>query len=179
MHSSEFARDLRARFPYQFDGKTASLYLGEGWAPVFAKLCEDVDALLGRDKRGFRWIQLKEKWGSARFYFEIFGRQTDFRMDIANGRGDVVSKVMEIDKDKNSARQRKLLSALRKLIMNAEMTTRETCAVCGKPGELDRSDSYVIVLCAEHQKLRADADGDLPDCWLSFEEDKGSAGGSP
>ena len=68
-------RELKARFPYMF--RTADPFAFEfpkAWFPAFVKLCEEIDALLGDKKRGFCWLQTKEKFGSARYYWKMTGR---------------------------------------------------------------------------------------------------------
>ena len=68
--------ELKARFPYQFDNpKSLGISFARGWFKGFAELCAEIDTLLGDDKRGFVWAQVKEKFGSARFHFDIVGRR--------------------------------------------------------------------------------------------------------
>lgn len=59
---------LQARFPYMFEGPHIGLDFHEGWMPILAAACEKVEAALGPDKAGFHFTQIKEKYGSARFY---------------------------------------------------------------------------------------------------------------
>lgn len=51
---------LRARFHYQFEGARLGLYLCAGWIGIFEKLCEDIDQVLGWDKRAFHWDQSRK-----------------------------------------------------------------------------------------------------------------------
>ena len=60
---------LKARFAYMFVGRPISMEFYDGWLPVFAQACEQIDEVLGENKRDFHWVQVKEKFGSARFYF--------------------------------------------------------------------------------------------------------------
>lgn len=116
--------DLIKRFPYMFSGRNIGLDVAEGWGEVFTKLCEDIDTLLGDDKRGFHWLQLKEKFGSARFY-----HQHD------SGDDEVYWKLDE-------------------LIGTAEDKTSSMCYYCGQPGEADTQLGWVLVLCKEHAAAR-------------------------
>lgn len=59
-------KELQARFPYMFEGDNIGIDIARGWMLGFQKLCEQIDELLGADKRGFHWTQCKEKFGSAR-----------------------------------------------------------------------------------------------------------------
>ena len=52
----------------------------------FAKLCEQIDELLGHGKYGFHWRQCREKFGSARWYWKIKGeRKQALQIDIISG----------------------------------------------------------------------------------------------
>jgi hypothetical protein len=44
-----------------------------GWLPITVRVCEEIDALLGNDKARFCWTQIKEKLGSARYYYDLRG----------------------------------------------------------------------------------------------------------
>jgi hypothetical protein len=126
---------VKERFPYQFSGDNIGLSMTHGWEPLFEKLCEDIDALLSDDNRKFHWSQLKEKFGSARFHWSIDydGAPTDLQKKIAA------------------------------LVNEAQAKTQQMCIVCGQPGKLDRSEPYVLVLCDEH--IRQRADNKLPNFW--------------
>lgn len=53
-------RQVQARYPYMFVGRHLGISIARGWIRIFAKLCNDVDELLGSDKRGFHWRQCTE-----------------------------------------------------------------------------------------------------------------------
>ena len=59
------------RFPYMFAGANIGLSVPKGWCQTFEALCQDIDAELGDDKRGFHWCQCKEKFGVARWYWDM------------------------------------------------------------------------------------------------------------
>lgn len=149
---------LRVRFPYQFEGARLGLYLCSGWMGLFEKLCEDIDQVLGWDKRGFHWDQVKEKYGSARFYFLLGAMPEDLRMDLHTEKG-LLSKVVPGEdrpgSPKYSEDQLSLVKRLRKLSIEAEMASQHSCAVCGRAGDLDRSQPWIMVLCDEHKSQRA------------------------
>lgn len=151
-------RVLKARFPYQFEGARLGLYLCAGWMDLFEKLCEGIDQALGEHKRGFHWDQIKEKYGSARFYFQLGALPADLRMDLHTEKG-LLSKVVPGEdrpgSPKLSEDQVSLVKRLRKLTIEAEMATQNGCAVCGRAGDLDRSQPWIMVLCDEHKSQRA------------------------
>lgn len=61
--------DLEERFAYMFASPNLGLDIYRGWLPDFIDACEQIDVVLGGDKRGFHWRQIKEKYGFARYYF--------------------------------------------------------------------------------------------------------------
>ncbi len=117
--------DLSKRFPYMFNGRNIGLSVGDGWMEVFAKLCEDIDTLLGDDKRGFHWVQLKEKFGSARFYYE----------HDPDGGDEVFGQIAD-------------------LVGVAMGKTHTMCMQCGQPGKEDAKYGWVLTLCEEHATER-------------------------
>lgn len=50
---------LKARFSYMFDSPSSGIDIYRGWLADFASACEQIDALLGDDKRGFHFTQCK------------------------------------------------------------------------------------------------------------------------
>ena len=62
---------ITGRFPYMFAGKNIGLSVLQGWCQMFEALCQDIDAELGDDKRGFHWVQCKEKLGMARWHWDM------------------------------------------------------------------------------------------------------------
>lgn len=68
--------ELHSAYRYQFVLLDATPYMFErcrGWWPVFVRLCREVDEARGPDERGFKWVQVKEKFGVARFCWEAVG----------------------------------------------------------------------------------------------------------
>lgn len=128
LKSPKTPAELKARFPYQFDNpKSLGISFARGWFKGFAELCAEIDALLGDDKRGFVWAQVKEKFGSARFHFDIIGRT-----------------------GKNVAVARKIQA----LALEAANRTAKQCIVCSAPGEMRNEGGYVLCLCDAHKAVR-------------------------
>jgi hypothetical protein len=135
-------RSLKARYPYQFEGQPISMSFSRGWFDLFAQLCEDIDKTLGEDKRGFHWIQIKEKFGAVRVYYQI-------------------------DPDTND-REPEIAQQLMDLTMAAEVTSEHVCASCGRPGSISGTSRWKLALCDEH-RAQADA-GTLSSVWLTEDE---------
>jgi len=142
---------VKERFPYMFAGDYIGLSMTHGWEPMFVKLCEDIDALLGDDKRKFHWTQLKEKFGSARFHWS---------MDNARIASDLINpERLAIAKQAATSLREKI--AL--LVGEAQAKTQHMCVVCGQPGKVDPAGIHMLVLCDEHIRQR-EADK-LPKFW--------------
>lgn len=139
-------RDLKARFPYQFQGKHMEHNVPKGWLAVFETLCADIDQVLGDDKLGFYWIQCKEKYGTARFYFNFADGTSSMRLDMvgANGRVSLKPKPQELDVDTD------LFVKCEVLVDAAEAKTEELCYVCGAPGTLCEKTEWLLTLCPDH-----------------------------
>jgi len=155
---------LRSRYPYQFNDTELGVAVAQGWQTIFARLCADVDQVLGEDKRGFHWSQVKEKFGSARFYYQLGGRQPELRMDM-HLRGGAVPHALPVKRSVRTDRDRsfeQVNTEIRKLAFQAERDTQRVCLVCGKEGSQDAHNDYIMVLCPEHQAQKGDADGQLP-----------------
>ena len=78
-------RALKARYPYMFVRPHIGQDFYRGWLADFIVACNAIDELLGADKRGFHFRQLKEKYGWARYYWAT-DQVTPLRLSlIANG----------------------------------------------------------------------------------------------
>lgn len=123
--------ELIARYPYQFasqpDGGEADVSFPRGWFKGFADLCESIDIVLGNDKRGFRWVQTKEKMGSASYYWHLD------------------------DKDGVNAQLARVIAAL---VAAACKTTSVLCIRCGKPAMIKSLDGCLLAICDDHDTDR-------------------------
>jgi len=124
--------ELHARFPYMFTGPHLGRTHFRGWFPIFAQLCIAIDVLLGADKRGFRWVQVKQKYGTARFYFETTA-PSNAPWFQAPEEPDFVEHFLTA------------------LVDQAEKLTESACIRCGAPAEVMHLDSYVWTLCPAHR----------------------------
>jgi len=130
-------QELEARYPYMFEGPHSGLVHFTGWFPTFVQLCMAIDAVLGVDKRGFRWVRIKAKFGTARFHHAMEHRAAplgayDFWEEDA----------LELDTP---------AAFVSALINQAELITGRLCIRCGNPARAVDLDGYVITLCHEHR----------------------------
>jgi hypothetical protein len=162
-------KSLKARFPYQFEGKNIGISTARGWFPIFEKLCADIDLLLGEDKRSFHWTQVKEKWGSGRAYFAVDKADGPLYVDFQGPEG-VISFVSETSGNQRDATTSELMKAIGSLVNAAMDKTCETCAVCGAPGMIDQTDGFLLVLCPEHIAQRKKDSATMDSAWFGYDE---------
>jgi hypothetical protein len=168
-------KQIKARYPYQFFGPHIELSFYKGWMPIFAQLCADIDAELGLNKRSFHWRQLKEKFGSARWYSQmdpLLETQEDAEDLTHLSIAEVNERVLRLA-DPNELALRQRIQTLRR---DAEAATQTTCIVCGEAGEADRGTGYHLVICPEHARQRRR--GNMEQSWFEDEE-KGPHGVQP
>lgn len=134
--------ELKARYPYQFAGPIIYMSFARGWFQTFAQLCDDIDVTLGENKHGFHWIQLKEKFGVVRAYYQLEPGFSD--------------------------REPVLREKLMELKNTAEARTSRICASCGDPGKVDPKTGWLIALCPMHRAQQLD--GKLESIWLKDHE---------
>lgn len=132
---------LSLRFPYMFERKNLGIGTYKGWFTIFEKLCEDIDQALGKDKLNFGWDQVKEKFGTARFYFSPVRPKKPHEGATSEEAARYLEGVKKFE-------------AIQKLVWEAEAQTAQTCALCGRPGELDESVYFVLTLCQDHKVIR-------------------------
>jgi hypothetical protein len=119
-------RELRERFPYQFAGKHMGRTFLRGWFPTFVRLCRHIDELLEEDdKHRFTWVYLKEKWGSARFHWEMPGNE-----------------------------DAELTHDIRELVSQAERATEKLCVACSAPATINDDGGWYLALCDQHAEQR-------------------------
>lgn len=159
-------KEIKQLYPYQFAGKNLGFGIANGWLPEFTELCKNIDDLLGENKRGFHWVQLKEKFGTARYYWSIKGRKDSVRVDFISPK-----KVASYETNQPAAKgqPQALFDLLSEMIDAAESKTRKQCIVCGAPGKFDQQEGYVLMLCDLHVKLRSSG-GDL-DIWPKADDE--------
>jgi hypothetical protein len=158
-------KELMASYPYMFEGQNIGISFMKGWFILFAKLCQDIDAVLGEDKHGFHWTQCKEKFGSARFYWGMKGHQSSTYVDIMTPDGffGAVNKPA-----KKGSPVDLIAQQIDALVEAATKATNIACIVCGELGNRTNHDGYMLVLCKKHEADNV-ADKTL-DIWFPEEE---------
>lgn len=144
MASPEFKQlqDLKQRFAYMFETPVLGLDFYRGWLADFIRACEEIDAVLGDDKRGFRFTQTKEKYGSARYYFST-DAVTPLRLSINDGQG--LRELTTGLKDEHDTEMQ-----IATILHEAEKKTAHTCMLCGAPGEVHRFGGWLACACRAH-----------------------------
>lgn len=128
---------LKALYPYQFSAPgVARLDFAAGWMPVVVSMCRAVDALMRDrlDRYSFVWIQFKEKFGAARFAYQL--------RELCDESGD----------EPESPETRELRQRLLEIRLKAELQTRTLCMVCGQPAQLADT-PWMLTLCPEHEEV--------------------------
>lgn len=118
---------LIASFPRLFRGEQPPVWshVPPGWAGILQRLCGGIDALLGDEMAaGFQLEQVKEKFGTLRFYWSA-----DFR---------------------NEPEHEAVVEELRRLLTAAEAASATCCCKCGEPGALHNRGGWLSVLCDGH-----------------------------
>lgn len=95
-----------------------------GWFPLFDNLCREIYDFFGvwndRSVHGFRWVQVKEKFGGARFYYSV-NKLTDSGFE-----------------------------GIENIIRKYESEACLTCEKCGERGELRPGLGWLKTLCDKH-----------------------------
>lgn len=126
-------RELQDKYPYMFAGPDPNVSFARGWFSLFVRLCKDVDTLLGEDRMRFRWTQVKEKFGTARFHFELGRARPGMRTGQAKAQ---------------------LMSDLMQLTQRASLASAKQCVICSAPASLDETDLVYMTLCPPHREQR-------------------------
>lgn len=130
---AELDRQLYEKYPDIFRQKdlpmtqTAMCWgidCGDGWFEIIDTLCGWLTTLKKFTGAQVEATQLKEKFGSMRFYYSV-----------ANCRlKDIVFPV------------------IKEMILFMELYSEQVCEICGKPGEICLHGSWRKTVCEEHQE---------------------------
>jgi hypothetical protein len=136
-----------------WEGYNIGISVPRGWIESFATLCVEIDELLGEDKRGFHWVQVKEKFGTARFYWHMQSPGPT-HIDDQSPHGHASFKNASSAGEGHS--ESSLQQRIGTLVASAEKETAKRCAMCGAFGNLDSTGGYYLTLCSAHSKQRHD-----------------------
>ena len=136
---------LKARFPYMFMGETVSMEFYDGWLPTFVDVCEQIDQVLGENKREFRWVQVKEKFGSARFYFRL-GSSMRVVIDVIDPQEKEGHALIKNATKPGDA----VASHIDAIVDQAAARTKTICMLCGADAQTRPYNGYYWTLCAAH-----------------------------
>ena len=163
--------ELEAKYPYMFQkDKHIGINIARGWFPMFSELCAEIDHQLGDDKQGFFWRQVKEKFGSGRFYYAFGSTKQPMRIDIVGDDG-VMSFKAESKPRKPTSEKQQIQKRIGEMISKAEALTHSTCIVCGRtPAQVDGTNGYLLVLCDMHAKQRKQNDNSVTAKDIYFDE---------
>lgn len=81
----QFAKKMEERFPKMFVGKYGGFACGPGWWPILETLCEFIQNHIDHNKNCTQVVveQIKEKFGSLRFYAQGGDEFTDGAISFA------------------------------------------------------------------------------------------------
>ena len=131
-------QSLEQSFAYMFRGPYISIEYYRGWFQDFAGLCVEIDAVLGKHKSWFRWLQIKEKFGSCRMYYSLV--PDDFNEDL-----DEDDQETEFQEDLVRIR-----AGVGQVVDYATRQMKNKCCVCGEFGVVDHNNNWLVTLCNYH-----------------------------
>lgn len=134
---------LQVLFPHMFNKPAIGLEFYSGWFPDFVDLCFELDALLGRDRNLFGWVQIKEKFGGYRMYFSL---------ELLDDANDLPIKTFDYLNE--------LRATLLSRIQLAAQRINAKCCVCGQPAVAERHGIWINTLCDHHHPDSRAARGD-------------------
>jgi hypothetical protein len=159
---------LRNSYPEQFaESGHVDISIGEGWMPIVERALQRVRRELTPDElTAFRWLQIKEKFGTLRMYWNSgtvpvtrFGSDGILNLSLAaqkvdGTRGDGAkpgqAPAATADADDAGAILRAKIDAI---VEAAKREAMRTCEHCGQPGRL-YAPGYCATLCDAHAEGR-------------------------
>lgn len=121
---SDLGKNLTAKFPWLAEQNFAWGWdCGAGWEDIFTKFLAVVDRECPGGK-GFTILQVKEKFGTIRLYFQL----------------DAV--------DADAAKQ------IHDAVTLLDARSHFTCETCGKRGRQKNAGGYMFVACDEHAVVK-------------------------
>lgn len=131
--------------PYFAEGWPPCPSVSYGWKNLITKLISDLNKL----NVPWKAIQIKEKFGTLRFYASIQYITNDWRIKVS----DPNYKLSKYDKQlfkfyhKSKEEQNKLKRQFDKLVDIAESRSAHICELCGKNGSTRYHIAHIQTLC--------------------------------
>lgn len=135
--------------PLLFRGRqpTIDSYVPEGWYSLIDRLCLSIVESLGTDGCAqFKVVQIKEKYGTLRFYYRLNG-QDDRHFDAVSsiGRVHATGRPTEATLGGETVESR-----IRALVAAASEASEAVCEMCGAQAQLHDVSGYLAVRCRVH-----------------------------
>ena len=135
-------RSLKERYAYMFVAPRFGQDLYRGWLADFITACHHVDQLLGDDKRGFHFRQIKEKLGWARYYWRTENVKP-LRLSLFTNEG-VLERLHGLESADEAENQ------IAQILLTAERSSRQKCIVCAAPAESRSFEGWLVCTCEQH-----------------------------
>lgn len=116
-------QELDQRYPYMFERARGKLFFTLGLMPILIWACDEIDTVLGIDKRGFHWFRLRMKGGYICLYYDL------------------------------EPSPPALTSAIACIVARAVKEAEKTCFVCGMPAFMHWWYWGEMTLCKTHQPV--------------------------
>jgi hypothetical protein len=139
-----FLKQLVVNHPGLFRGEDASIwsYVSPGWFGIIDKLCSDIEEISGPDVARIEVQQIKEKFGTLRFYWVL--------VDEGDSNIDVI-----VDHDRHGISPEReaaddgLRLRISALVRACEKASASICERCSRPGNLDSDGGWWRTRCEE------------------------------
>lgn len=130
------------QYPGLFAGHNVGLSVGPGWWVALDACFKEIDGLVAKVPGAvFKAVQIKEKFGGLRFYFNITREGVD-----ADGGDD--DGILEVDGDISELRRQ-----CYEAIERAEIAVSKACEECGEPGSRRHDLDWIATLCDTHYRM--------------------------
>lgn len=135
-------RALKRRHCYMFAGANTAYDFYRGWLPDLIVACDSIDRLLGEDKRRFRFTQVKEKLGWARYYWRT-EETRPLRLSLFTPDG-LLERQHGLENADAAAHE------IAQILLTAEASSRRKCIVCAAPAETRSFGGWLVCSCERH-----------------------------
>ncbi len=123
------------------------LDIGDGWYQLIKDMCAEITAAYEAEGAQVDLVvdQLKEKYGTLRFYYHHKGQDAEVdAIDCLSGGSSLQTRPV------SSALRQKVAQ----IVGNYEEKSAHICETCGKPGSLRTDLGWMLTLCDEHYSMR-------------------------